>query len=216
GQPFERALQERVLTPWGLEQTVLFAEDAIARPHAVGHTLISREEGLAIARPYWNRRHATPAGGVLSTVGDLVRFARAHLADGELDGVRVLGTASARAMREEQIAVGPGDATFGSAYGLGWSLKTQDSVLRIGHGGATDGFRAQLTAVPEQGFVLAMLTNADTGTTAMQEIEAWALERYLGIPEQVPEAIALSAAELDAYTGAYNRFNQGTVLTRDG
>lgn len=216
GQPFEQALQERVLTPWGLEHTVLFAEDAITRPHAVGQNLVSREEGLVIARPYWNRRHATPAGGVLSTVGDLVRFARAHLAEGELDGQRVLSAASARAMREEQIAVGPGDATFGSAYGLGWSLKTQDGVLRIGHGGATDGFRAQLTAVPEKEFVLAMLTNADTGTSAMQEIEAWALERYLGIPEQVPEPIALSAAELDAYTGAYNRFNQGTILTRDG
>ncbi|HWK79347.1 MAG TPA: serine hydrolase domain-containing protein [Thermomicrobiales bacterium] len=216
GQTFEQALQERVLAPWGLEHTVLFAEDAIARPHAVGQNLRSREEGFAIARPYWNRRHATAAGGVLSTVGDLVRFARAHLAGGELDGNRVLSAASARAMREEQIAVGPGDATFGSAYGLGWSLKTQDGVQRIGHGGATDGFRAQLTAVPEKGFVLAMLTNADTGTSAMQEIEAWALEHYLGIPEQAPSPIALSAAELDAYAGSFNRFNQQTVLTRDG
>ncbi|MGC4189778.1 MAG: serine hydrolase domain-containing protein [Thermomicrobiales bacterium] len=216
GQTFEQALQERVLTPWGLEHTVLFAEDAITRPHAVGHDLLSREEGFAIARPYWDRRHATPAGGVLSTVGDLVRFARAHLADGELDGTRVLSGDAAQAMRQEEIAVGPGDATFGSAYGLGWSLKSQDGVLRIGHGGATDGFRAQVTAVPEKGFVIAMLTNADTGAAVMQEIEAWALSQYLGIPERTPETIALADAELDAYTGAFNRFNQQTFLTRDG
>ncbi|MGC4107421.1 MAG: serine hydrolase domain-containing protein [Thermomicrobiales bacterium] len=216
GQTFEQALQERVLTPWGLEQTVLFAEDAITRPHAVGQNLLSREDGFAIARPYWNRRHATAAGGVLSTVGDMVRFARAHLADGELDGARVLSVESAQAMRTEAIAVGPGDATFGSAYGLGWSLTSQDGVLRIGHGGATDGFRAHLTAVPEKGFVIALLTNADTGSSAMQEIEAWALEHYLGVPERTPEPIALSESALDAYTGAFNRFNQQTVLTRDG
>lgn len=216
GQTFEQALQERVLTPWGLEHTVLFAEDAITRPHAVGQNLLSREDGLAIARPYWNRRHATPAGGVLSTVGDLVRFVRAHMADGELDGRRVLSGESAQAMREEQIAVGPGDATFGSAYGLGWSLKTQDGVQRIGHGGATDGFRALLTAVPAQDFVIALLTNADTGSSAMQEIEAWALEHFLGIPELTPEPITLSEADLDAYTGAFNRFNQQTALTREG
>ena len=211
GKSWEAALQERVLDPWGLSETVLFAEDAITRHHAVGHFLPSREAGLVIARPYWNRRHATPAGGVLSTVGDLVTFAQAHLNGGELNGARVLKAETAQLMQTPFIKAG-----VNRHYGQGWSIETHDGVAQIGHGGATDGFRANLTAIPEKGFVIAQLTNADPGRTAMEQIEAWALEHYLGITHPKAPIVPADASRLDAIAGVYTRHSMRTTLTAAG
>ena len=211
GKTWEAALQERVLDPLKMEHTVLFADDAITRPHAIGHRLNSREDGFTIARPYWNLRHATPAGGVMSTASDLLRFAQMHMNDGELDGARVLKPETAQLMRVPYIQAGIGE----SFYGQGWALDTHDGLMEIGHGGATDGFRANLTAIPEKGFAIAQLTNGDPGRAAMQSIEEWALGHYLDHRRAEPEDITLKASELNAVSGLFSRHDSTTSIVRD-
>src|SRR5690606_7284045 len=86
-------------------------------------------------------------GGLVGSVDDLVRFGRLHLGDGELDGVRVIAEAAAKAMRA------PENPRFGlgfERYDDGW----------IGHDGEAGGFRATLRLHPERGEGFAALASS--------------------------------------------------------
>src|SRR5947208_280643 len=82
GKPYELVVQEFVLDPLELEQTFFFAEDVMTRRFAVGHH--RNEDGPpTVARPWPIGRAHHPAGGLASTVRDLLRYARFHMGDGE-------------------------------------------------------------------------------------------------------------------------------------
>ena len=213
-ETFEATIKARLFDPLGLERTVFFAEDAITWPHAVGHLLESRDVGHRVARPYSFPRNVNPAGGIVSSTAELLRFARLHLADGELDGERLLRTSSAQQMREPLMEAG----NFGRSYGIGWSVWDVDGVRIVDHGGATRGFRAQLTVVPERGFALAQLTNGEPGPQAMAQIEAWALEHYRGLRKRVDApTVPLAATDLEALAGTYERHDgRFVVAAADG
>jgi CubicO group peptidase (beta-lactamase class C family) len=213
GKMFESVMKERLFDPLGLERSVFFAEDVITWPHAIGHLLKSRSAGHTVARPYSLARHVNAAGGIVSSTADLLRFARLHLGDGTVDGRRLLSAAAARQMREPVTEAG----NFGRSYGLGWSVWDLDGVRLVDHGGATHGFRAQLTVATGRGFALAQLTNGETGAQAMAHIEEWALQHYRGARKRLATPVVnLSAAELEALAGTYERHDNRFVVSVDG
>ncbi len=74
--------------------------------------------------PYWLGLGA-PWGGLVTTAQDLARFCQMMLGDGTLEGVRVLGAATVRAMTSNQIAGMPGVPEAERRcrpWGLGWRL----------------------------------------------------------------------------------------------
>jgi CubicO group peptidase (beta-lactamase class C family) len=85
---------------------------------------------------------ALPGGGLWSTAADLVRFGRAFLCEGELDGARILSPAWARLMTAETTIGGIGrrdDPTTANHYALGWGkpdgLTLPASPRAFGHRG---------------------------------------------------------------------------------
>lgn len=210
GQPYEDVMQERVIAPLCLTQTGFPSADLVTVSTASGHTLKSRDAGYSVYRPWALPRVVNAAGGIVSTVGDLLDFAQMHLCDGEGNGHRVLSPESARAMRERTSQQG----VLASGFGIGWNIQHIDGVALAGHGGATNGFRAHLVTVPERGFALAMLTNGDAGATAMEEIRRWALKRWLGLDVRQREVIETSPSELDAVAGCYRRHDAEIDVAR--
>lgn len=203
-------MRERLFEPLGLKTAVFFAEETITLPHAIGHRLPSREAGHTIAQGYSLPRNINAAGGIVTSTRELLRFARMHIDDGEIDGTQLIPAHSARAMRSPHMDAGPGRGW----YGIGWSINDYDEFRIVGHGGATGGFRAQLTVVPERSFAIAILTNGEPGSRAIQEIEAWALDHYLGFQRPVPEAIMLGKKKLGALTGIYTRHDGRFTISR--
>ncbi len=201
GKPFETVFQERLVGPLGLETCFFFANEVITRPHAVGHTLKSREEGQSVAHGYSLPRHVNGTGGVVTSTRELLRFAQLHMGNGKVGRTRLLATKSASAMQEPIAEAGD----FHRHYGIGWCIHEFPDFRTISHGGATNGFRANLTAIPEKGFAIAILTNGEPGARAIQEIEAWALKHYLEFERPVPKPVKLSAKKLDAFAGTYLR-----------
>lgn len=197
GQPFEEAMRERVFKPLGMERSTYFAHEAIRHSVAVGHTQLPNQEAR-IADPWPIPRRSNPAGGISSNVDELLRFARAHMQDGELDGVRVVSAELARAMRTTQT-----EAAYPQTWGLGWSLQQIGGLTVAGHGGATNGFMARLTTVPARGFAIAILTNGDHGSAAHGKIGDVALERFLGIKAEKPAPIDLDEAALSRFARTY-------------
>jgi len=213
GRPFETVMRERLFEPLGVARTFFFAHEAIAYPVAVGHEQPRPETAPTVARRYPLPRAINAAGGIIATVGDLLRFAELHLREGKIDGARLLSEASVRAMQSSQTPA----ANFADAYGLGWALRTIGVVQVVGHGGSTNGFRAHLTLVPGTGFALALLTNGARGSAATRAIEAWALGRYRGLVQAEPPIVTLPTNDLAAFAGRYKQpLASLTIAEQDG
>jgi CubicO group peptidase (beta-lactamase class C family) len=211
GKTAERATHDRVIAPLGLERSFFFAHEAITYRPAVGHNKLPGED-LQIARPYPLQRCMNAAGGIIGTVGDLLRFAAFHMGDDPPGASPVLSAATRRAMQEPQV-----EAALADHWGLGWSIRTVDGTAVVGHGGSTNGFRAQLALVPARRFALALLTNGSGGAAANRAAETWLLKRYAGLRRRDPDPIPLPDERLARFAGRYEQpLSAITVTVADG
>jgi hypothetical protein len=133
-------------------------------------------------------------------VADLLRFAAFHMGPPR-EQEHVLSPASVRLMQQPHTVAG----SFADAYGFGWALRRFGDTTVVGHGGSTNGFRAQLSLVPARGLALAVLTNGSRGRHVAEAVEAHLLERHAGLRRTPPPAITLPAAALARVAGRYQR-----------
>lgn len=160
-----------------MKQSFFFATDAIVHRVAVGHW--ARPAGPIVARPWALTRSAHPAGGLLSTARDLLRYARFHLGDGTApDGARLLNAESLARMRAPRQLAG----WMADQVGLGWYLRHAGDVVINGHDGITNGQQSALMLFPERDFALVILTNSNRGFDTIYEVVTWILDEYLGLP----------------------------------
>jgi len=149
-RPFEEVLREEVLDPLGMTSTTFDHTRAgsLRAPITVGRWdgTISEAAGDAavseqIVAAYSSLRLA--GGGLWSSAADLVRFGRAMLRGGELDGVSVLGRPIVELMTREVTVNGLGampDRLVDEHYAMGWGkpgAAAAGSPLAFGHGGVS-------------------------------------------------------------------------------
>lgn len=203
---YEAALRDLVLDPLGLKDSLFYPWDVMTRRFASGH--VEQKEELQVARPWHLPRNANPAGGLVCTARDQVRYASFHLGDGIVGGGRVLSRASLDLMKQATFSLEGG--SLGDEVGISWLLRKVQGVQLVGHGGGTHGQQSSFDMVPEHHFAIAVLTNSDSGSTLHRELVRWALEAYLGIEDRDPTPLDLSEAELGEYAGTY-RSEHGTL-----
>ena len=127
GQPFETFLQERVLDPLGMRDTVFWADGERAR-RLTSVYRPDRETGAL--RPYaiedvpFTERPPLIEGGVglLSTVIDYLRFSQMFLNGGTLDGTRLLRADTVALMTRNHLPDTVLPIGGGYMAGSGWSL----------------------------------------------------------------------------------------------
>ncbi len=199
GDTFENLVRTRIFAPLQLDTITYFPDEAIRNPVSVGHEDREDGDGLKISNPWPIPRCSNPAGGISATAEHLIRFARMHMNDGELDGARVISAESARLMRSFQT-----NAEGSRTWGLGWARSSIDGVAMVSHGGATNGFTARLLIVPERDFIFVALTNHDHGSSAYPVIEKTALHDLLGLTAPEPVVIQMSTDDLARFAGTYH------------
>jgi CubicO group peptidase (beta-lactamase class C family) len=108
GMPLNEFAQRHIFTPLKMSDTGYlplsrFPASRIAPTNVVGGTVLQ-----GVVHDPTSRRMGGVAGsaGVFTTARDIARFARMLLADGELDGVRILGRDSVRLMTTAQSPAG--------------------------------------------------------------------------------------------------------------
>ncbi|HXM54853.1 MAG TPA: serine hydrolase domain-containing protein [Candidatus Dormibacteraeota bacterium] len=213
GQTYEAALRELVLDPLGLRDSLLFLADVMTRRFAVGHQQHGDE--MRVARRWHLSRSARPAGGIVATAADQIRYARFHLGDGTAaDGGRVLQPETLARMQIPTASLQA--SALGDSVGISWLLKDIAGVRLVRHGGTTNGQLSAFVLVPEREFAITVLTNSDTGGQLHQEIVKWALETYLGVAEPEPEPLSLGPDELAPYAGRYRTANGLLELVVEG
>lgn len=183
GLSINRAMRELVFQPLGLEHAGTTAGDFITQRFAAGH--LARDGSPSLIRPFSPSVSVT-AGGIGLCITDLLAYAQFHLGDGTANGTRVLTRASLELLRTPQLAKqGTHDH-----MGIGWHLREVGGVRTASHGGTLSGHVLLLEIVPERNFAIAILTNANTGWRAIQDIEREALKSYLGVSYAPDQAIA--------------------------
>jgi CubicO group peptidase (beta-lactamase class C family) len=190
GKPYESALQELVLAPLELEETLFFPRELLTRRYAVDHRRL--QDGATNVVSFGFPRAINPAGGLATSTRDQIAWARFHLD----------ATGLVREMREPTVEA-PGWA-LGDAVGLSWLLDDVAGLRVAGHGGSTLGQLSLFKLVPEQRFALVSCTNcAPVGNAFNERIMRWAWEALLGAPISEPETSPRTAGDVAAYCGTY-------------
>lgn len=149
-------LQQRIFAPAGMTATSLDAtvERAAAMtrrgPGGAGG------EGALRPAPPIGPAQGSPAGGAVSTVRDLLRFAEALR-------LHRLTRAETTEMLWRAHHVTPVEAggEGRASYGYGFNRLDLDGTRLVGHGGGSIGINAHLEIDPERGRVVVVLANRD-------------------------------------------------------
>jgi dipeptidyl aminopeptidase/acylaminoacyl peptidase/CubicO group peptidase (beta-lactamase class C family) len=196
---YEAAARALALAPIGLSDSFFLPAEVMTRRFSVGHLA---GDGEPVVAPGWAvPRRAVPAGGLITTAGDLIRYARFHLGDGTCNGVRVLSRESVERMRQPTVPLDGG--YLGDYAGIGWLLRDVGGVRLAGHEGVTSGQRATLQLVPARDFAIVVLTNSELGGRLCREVLRWALQAYLDVEVPVVHPVSLAWSELGPYAGDY-------------
>lgn len=191
---YEQAAQEMLFDPVGLNMSFFYPSDLLfTHRFVVGHQKVKEE--VLVARPWAIGRASNGVGGVVSTVRDLLKYARFHMSSGKKN---VLSGKSLKAMRVQQADAGPR-----GGMGITWFIRNVGDVKMYAHGGATNGQQAYFFFIPEKDFALAILTNSDDGGIITSGITNYALELYFGVKPKLPTPIERPASELKEFTGRY-------------
>jgi CubicO group peptidase (beta-lactamase class C family) len=193
-QPYEQVVQEMLLDPLGLEMTFFYPSDILfTHRFVVGHQKVKGE--VKVARPWAIGRAGNGVGGVVSTVHDLLKYARFHMSKGK---IHILSGKSLKAMRIPQV-----DAGARGMMGITWFIREVGSVTAYAHGGATNGQQAYFFFVPEADFACAILTNSDDGGIITAKVFSKAMELYFNAKTGLPKALKSNTVELKEYVGRY-------------
>ena len=149
GMSYDRLVEERILNVLGMNNTSIVLSDVQKSRLAIGH--LNGQE-----LPFWNTsRPIAPAGGLHSSVADMLKFASANLG--------LIDTKINDAMKESHIIIH--DSRLGKAFSnnytayvsLGWIIATDFGIQIVEHNGETaDGYNSfiALNTSEEKGIVI--------------------------------------------------------------
>ncbi|MEO8218018.1 MAG: serine hydrolase [Acidobacteriota bacterium] len=157
GEPYEQYVTRHILEPLGmLQSSVRPQPDSPAL--AVGYA--ARQPGQPRAASFFLQSGGlTPAANIASTVPDLAKFMSLQFRDAEAGGPQILKGSTLREMRHVQWL----NSDWTGGYGLGFSLSRVGDKVRVGHGGAVNGFRASVRFLPDEKFGVIVLANSGDG-----------------------------------------------------
>lgn len=214
GMTFEEAAARLVLQPLGMGRSFFNPADVMTHRFAVGHRRAEETGVVEVMRPFGLGRAINPAGGLMSSVEDQLRYAAFHLGNGSTDaGERLLQPATVAAMQSPHVAT---DGAVSDHVGLAWLLRDVGKVHLVKHGGAAIGQMSAFVMVPQRRFAITVLTNAERGARLHQEIVAWALDHYLQVRDADPPPDSSLHRDLTPFLGAYENSAVGVHVTADG
>lgn len=242
GLSFEDMLQQELFRPLEMSSSSgRYSDFAKAPNHA--HTHILKDGKLRATER--NPDPESPAGGVSSSLRDMIRFAQFHLDQGKYKGVQMIAPEVLEATHTMHAVTrnNPGDFSKKGYYGMGWALSyDEQGRYRINHAGAFSiGARTSVTLLPQQHLGIVVLANAfpsglpegisagvihlyDTGKVDLDQMRKVntavgnGMAQMLATSVEIPKVPFKQAAPLKSYVGTFQNDYLGPIqiLERDG
>ena len=201
-KPYPQIAQETVLGPLNMTNSTYqqpLPED-IRKKAATGY----RPDGKAVI----GKIHVYPemaAAGLWTTPTDLAKFA--------IETQLSLAGKSNKVLSKEMTAKMVTPFIPSDPVGLGFFSEKHGAATYFGHGGADEGFRAQLLVHRDKGYGAVVMVNSDNGQIMNEIIRAIAQEYqwedFLPAPREV---VSVDSAKLKEYAGRF-MVNPDRVLT---
>jgi CubicO group peptidase (beta-lactamase class C family) len=172
GMPFAEFCRARIFEPLGMTRTS-WRDDfrRIVKGRATAYS--EAKDGYRQNMPFEN---VHGSGGLLTTVGDLLRW-------NENAVTQKVGDAE---FLREQVQAGKFSNGKPHDYALGLYIRPFMNVPEVGHSGSTAGYRAYLARFPKQHLSVAVLCNVSTGEADRYAHQVAAL--YLGTALTPPQS----------------------------
>lgn len=209
-RPFERLVEEGILTPLGLSHTTFRephpANDKLPAPMPA-NLVADLADGYRWTPGGFQKRgfeyigHIAPAGAASSTAGDMARYMAMLLNGGTLDAATIFGPRAAKAFRTPLRRTPPGV----NGWAHGFAVYTLPTGRRgYGHEGATLSFMSNMVVVPDLGLGVFVTTNTDTGAPLAHQLPERILQQFYAPPEAMPRSgVAALAENRGRYEGDY-------------
>jgi len=201
-KPYPQIAQETVLGPLNMSNSTYQQPlpDDIRKKAATGY----RPDGKAVI----GKIHIYPemaAAGLWTTPTDLAKF-------GIETQLSLVGKSN-KVLSKEMTAKMVTPFIPSDPVGLGFFSEKHGMATYFGHGGADEGFRAQLLVHKDKGYGAVVMVNSDNGQIINEIIRAIAQEYqwedFLPPPR---ELVSVDSAKLNEYTGRF-MVNPDRVLT---
>jgi CubicO group peptidase (beta-lactamase class C family) len=185
GMSYDRFVATNILKPLAMNNTFVDDNKSIILKRARGYV----REGLELQNfPYLNMQIGKPAGAIVSTVGDLLKW------DQSFNTNKLLSDKS----KKNMFTIYAGD------YGYGWHIDSLHGQKRITHSGGILGYKTNIDRFPDEKLTIIMLCNSYDVfiNSAIRDLAAIALNKKYNLPQK-RKSIALTAEKLRAYIGIY-------------
>jgi CubicO group peptidase (beta-lactamase class C family) len=154
GENFLSYMRRRVFEPLGLRSIVAEHTDSLIA-HRARFYEQAADSALGNA-PYVDNSYKWAGGGFISNTEDLVQLGMALLQGNVLKAATFATLSTSQKLRDGSL----------TGYGLGWATDRDNNGRRmVYHTGGSVGGRAVLLLYPDQGVVVAMLSNAGHAPT---------------------------------------------------
>ncbi len=194
GLDFETLAQESLLEPLGMASSSFTPGAALGERLAAAYGAMGGGDDRT---DHADVGAVAPAGSLVTTAGDLARFARLILGEGEIDGVRLLEPESVREMLRLQVRAHP---AADDGFGLGFGVR-EGPGRRVGWwDGGLPGAASRLLVLPDHGVGVVLLSNL-AGNGPVNVLSGRIVDLLLG--EESVDAFGLEEADIDAVSGTY-------------
>jgi CubicO group peptidase (beta-lactamase class C family) len=180
GSVWEDAMRSLLLEPAGMRESGFAASDA----RVAGH------EGGAPVDPLAARALGPAGTSMVSTVGDMLRFAAIHLDDPSL-----------ALLREPQPS--PSIHGWFDGWCLGWAWFEWNGTRAWGWDSVLSGERAALRLLPERRAAVVVMANGETGRPLQRDVFAELMGSLFGIAVPRLRLKAGTVGELARFAGVY-------------
>lgn len=193
-QSYDALLRERIAGPLQMVDTGVVLDAAREQRMAPPYSADGEPDHL------WDLAALAGAGGIRSSLHDLLKFARLQLAPAESP------LAAAVALTQQQHFAGK----KGPAVGLGWHL--EPALGACTHNGQTGGYHSYFTIVPAQQRAVVVLANCARGefdrigAGVLRHLRGDAPAPWRNLPVAVPEAA------LQRLVGRYRLDDESTFV----
>ena len=221
GTSWESLIRTRIIEPLGLGDTYLWNERGartggnVASAHAMIHHVQMAVDPVEGSAQREARTATAPAGAIQSSVWDLARWMRFHLANGLMNGTRLVSEASMYEMHAPHLVM-PAPARFREVrqleffpgYGLGWQVWDYRGHPLLWHSGSGNGQIAYMAILPRSHLGVVVLVNSWRAPFLHIALASRVIDHYLGFPPR-----DYSAEDLKADSAADARMRE--AMARD-
>ena len=189
GRVWEDAMRRTLIAPSEMRETT-FASARDSNSRVSGHRVTA--DGPVPVEGSASRAFGPAGTTLMSTVGDMCRFAALHLEDPLLE-----------TLRRPQPA--PRIHGWFDGWCLGWGWFDWEGGHVWGWDSVLSGERAVLRLVPERRAAIVLMSNSDTGRALYRSLFPELMQSFVGItvPPLRLEAEPGSAGDLARFTGVY-------------